>query len=131
MTINALLQASVSKPQVTLAATFKLPLSKQTVAPASTMRQQISSPLLQSTTAPTTTNMPNLAGLAGVHQNVLNLTQFPSPASLQSPTSQPRQSMPTLTPLTSSSSLFSNTTTNNNSSVSPASTSMPVLGRLQ
>lgn len=113
---------------MTLAATFRLPLGKQTTAVPSVMHPQLSSPLLQGATSGTPTSS-SMLGLSANQQGIL-ATHLQNPVTLQSTTTTPsRQSMPTLTPLSAVSvTLTSSTTTSSNTQ---PLLNMPVLGRMQ
>lgn len=113
---------------MTLAATFRLPLGKQTTAVSNVMHPQLSSPLLQGATSSTPTSS-SMLGLSANQQGIL-ATHLQSPVTLQSTTTTPsRPSMPTLTPLSAASvSLTSSTTTSSNTQ---PLLNMPVLGRMQ
>ena len=119
-------QPSVARPQVTLAATFKLPLGgKQMAAQSIRAQPQLTSPLLQAATAVagTPTSLSGFPGLTSAQQSIL--AQFQSPGT---PTAVPQQSMPVLTPLSGGAQLPGNASTNNSNS---PTVSMPVLGKLQ
>lgn len=73
-------QASLSKPQVTLSATFRLPLTKQitTTAPtaSATLKSQLSSPLLQAASAPSPSLAASTLPLLGTTQHGLTGSQI-------------------------------------------------------
>lgn len=112
---------SVARPQVTLAATFKLPLGGKPTSQSIRTQPQLTSPLLQAATAAagTPTNLASFPGLTGAQQNIL--AQFQSPVT-------PTASMPVLTPLSGGAQLPGNASTNNSNS---PTVSMPLLGKLQ
>ena len=119
------LQSSLSKPQVTLSATFRLPL-KQTTTTASSLRSQLTSPLLQSTGLSATSGPSKIVMLTGS-----GTKQQSSSAGLlaqlqQQPT---KQSMPTLGSLGGGQVRGNNSSSNNNTSSNGISLSMPTLSQ--
>ena len=120
---------SLSKPQVTLSATFRLPL-KQTTTTASSLRSQLTSPLLQSTGLSATSGPSKIVMLTGS-----GTKQQSSAAGLlaqlqQQPT---KQNMPTLGSLGGGQARGNNSSSNNNtqtaSSSNGISLSMPTLNQ--
>ena len=125
-------QSSLQKPQVTLAATFRLPLSTKqqstTSSATSALRTQLTSPLHQATSAGamSSSSMPSVSvgnstsgdgGLSG---------HFDLGSGLQSPSAVSGHSMPTLTPMGSERSLgqLSGNTNANNSKKNSTLTSL-------
>jgi hypothetical protein len=124
---------SLSKPQVTLSATFRLPLSKQTTTTATSvgasLKSQLSSPLLQAASAPS----PSPSSLAASTLPLLGTTQHGLTGSqiqsLQSSSSglTPSHSMPVL----GGGGGGGNSSTNNSNTISTPVLSMPLLGKMQ
>ncbi|CAI8044492.1 Transcription initiation factor TFIID subunit 9B [Geodia barretti] len=125
---------SLSKPQVTLSATFRLPLSKQTTTTATSvgasLKSQLSSPLLQAASAPSPSLAASTLPLLGTTQHGLTGSQI---LSLQSSSSglTPSNSMPVLGGGGGGGGGGGNSSTNNSNTTSTPVLSMPLLGKMQ
>lgn len=122
-----LLQSSLNKPQVTLSATFRLPLKQTTSTASSSLRTQLTSPLLQSTGLSASSGSPKIVMLSGSGSKQQTTTAgLLSPLQQQSNPSV-KQSMPTLGSLGSGEGRGNNSSTNNNNNTNGISLSMPTL----
>ena len=127
------LQASLSKPQVTLSTTFRLPLKQTTSTASSSLRSQLTSPLLQSTGLSATSGPSKIVLLtgSGTKQQTTNAGLLAQLQQQQS--SSTKQSMPMLGSLGSGQLRGNNSSSNNNTQTASSSNgtllSMPTLNQ--
>ena len=116
--IMFIFQPSLSKPQVTLSSTFRLPLKQTTSTASSSLRSQLTSPLLQSTGASGTSKVVMLTGTGTKQQGT-----------------GAKQSMPTLGSLGGGQARGNNSSSNNNTqtlfSSNGITLSMPTINQLK
>ena len=129
----ALSQPSLSKPQVTLSATFRLPLKQTTSTATSSLRTQLTSPLLQSTALSSGTGSSKIVMLTGSGTKQ-QTTSAGLLAQLQQQSSPSvKQSMPTIGSLGGGQARGNNSSSNNNTQTAASSNgvtlNMPTLNR--
>ena len=128
-----LLQSSLSKPQVTLSATFRLPLKQTTSTASSSLRSQLTSPLLQSTGLQAATGTSKIVMLtgSGTKQQSSNAGLLAQLQQQSNPSA--KQSMPTLGSLSGGQVRGNNSSSNNNTQTITTSNgmllSMPTLNQ--
>lgn len=124
------MQSSLSKPQVTLSATFRLPLKQTTTTAASSLRSQLTSPLLQSTGLSATAGASKIVMLTGSGSKQQSSSAGLLAQLQQQPT---KQNMPTLGSIGGGQVRGNNSSSNNNTqtffSSNSVSFSMPTLNQ--
>ena len=105
------LQPSLNKPQVTLSATFRLPLKQTTTTASTSLRSQLTSPLLQSTGLSATSGSSKIVMLTGSGTKQQSTSAGLLAQLQQQPT---KQNMPTLGSLGGGLVRGNNSSSNNN-----------------